>query len=370
LAGNNFDNPPASDEIEVSVFGPGYGEAILIHCGENNWVQIDSCIDVESKEPSTIQYFRHIGVDPAKSLQLVIASHWHDDHIRGLSAVLEMAPSALFACSAGLHTDNFLVLAQSHKRTNYLSASGINEFAKILEIIKQRALLGNRSSLRWAGFNKILWCSTLETLNNKPKAQIISLSPHDDNITKSFQALASLLPQEYTTQRKIIDQNPNHLAVAIWVCIGDISLLLGSDLEEGDNVKGWSMIVNDPYRPSGKAELFKIPHHGSHTAHSSDVWTELLIPDVWAPLTPYSRGGGLPTGIDKNRIKSQTTNAFITTSIHPRKHVYPKAVEKTLNGIIRGEIKEMCPKYGSVTFRKKICGGTWTYFLRGSACQL
>jgi hypothetical protein len=50
--------------------------------------------------------------------------------------------------------------------------------------------------------------------------------------------------------------------------IGDIALLLGADLEEtGEEDTGWSVIVASTERPHGKASIFKIPHHGSETAH-------------------------------------------------------------------------------------------------------
>lgn len=52
----DYGAPPAHDELEVSVFGPGYGEAIVIHLGENEWILIDSCIEPESKEPAAIHY--------------------------------------------------------------------------------------------------------------------------------------------------------------------------------------------------------------------------------------------------------------------------------------------------------------------------
>jgi len=31
------------DELEVSVFGPGYGESLAIHLGLGSWIIIDSC---------------------------------------------------------------------------------------------------------------------------------------------------------------------------------------------------------------------------------------------------------------------------------------------------------------------------------------
>jgi len=44
--------------------------------------------------------------------------------------------------------------------------------------------------------------------------------------------------------------------------VGDVCILLGSDLEEDKN-NGWSSILNSDVRPKKKASLFKIPHHGS-----------------------------------------------------------------------------------------------------------
>ena len=37
----NYGPGPASHEIEITVFGPGYGEAIAVHLGEQQWMLID-----------------------------------------------------------------------------------------------------------------------------------------------------------------------------------------------------------------------------------------------------------------------------------------------------------------------------------------
>jgi len=42
--------PVKQDEIEVSVFGPGYGESILVHLGAGKWVIVDSCRDNKTGE--------------------------------------------------------------------------------------------------------------------------------------------------------------------------------------------------------------------------------------------------------------------------------------------------------------------------------
>ncbi|HAS16681.1 MAG: hypothetical protein A2035_06355 [Nitrospirae bacterium GWA2_42_11] len=84
--------PPKSDQIEVTLIGPGYGETILIHLGNNKWVVVDSCIDSRTSEPAALSYLQSIGINPETSVVLIIATHWHDDHVRG-SSVWTLSPS-------------------------------------------------------------------------------------------------------------------------------------------------------------------------------------------------------------------------------------------------------------------------------------
>jgi glyoxylase-like metal-dependent hydrolase (beta-lactamase superfamily II) len=96
LAGNNFGNPPQDDELEISIFGLGYGESILIHLGRQEWMIVDSCIDHASKQPSSLKYLHSIGVDPSESVKLIVATHWHDDHIRGLATIVDTCKVAQY----------------------------------------------------------------------------------------------------------------------------------------------------------------------------------------------------------------------------------------------------------------------------------
>ena len=65
-------NSPESDEIEVNIFGPGYGECVLIHIGNGKWVVVDSCVDRDS-QPAALTYLRSIGSDPSEAVCLIIA---------------------------------------------------------------------------------------------------------------------------------------------------------------------------------------------------------------------------------------------------------------------------------------------------------
>jgi len=57
--------PPAVDELEVSVFGPGVGECVLVHFGEGEWMVVDSCLDRATSRPAALDYLTELGVDVA-----------------------------------------------------------------------------------------------------------------------------------------------------------------------------------------------------------------------------------------------------------------------------------------------------------------
>ena len=74
--------PPKHNVMEVTLVGPGYGECILLHIGNGGWVIVDSCLDAESR-PAALTYFHDMGLNPSEVVRFIVATHWHDDHIRG-----------------------------------------------------------------------------------------------------------------------------------------------------------------------------------------------------------------------------------------------------------------------------------------------
>jgi hypothetical protein len=104
--------------------------------------------------------------------------------------------------------------------------------------------------------------------------EIWTLSPSDAQLEISLREIGRLVPQLSRTKRRMPSQRPNHLAVVTLIKIGSVSALFGADLEETrDPETGWSAIVKSTSRPQIRCRVFKIPHHGSVTGHSDDVWT-------------------------------------------------------------------------------------------------
>ncbi len=98
---------PAADQFEVSIFGPGFGECAVVHIAHGAWVIVDSCSD--PRDPSTCvpeAYLRTLGVD-FRQVQLIVATHWHDDHVRGIGRMVEVCREAKFSCARALVQNEF-----------------------------------------------------------------------------------------------------------------------------------------------------------------------------------------------------------------------------------------------------------------------
>lgn len=112
--------PPKADEFELTIFGPGVGECILMHLGDGNWFVIDSCRIPGSKTPAAIAYLEKLKIDPSSAIQSILATHWHDDHVKGLADIVRRCPQATFAMSAALEQAQFFQLVYEANESNKL----------------------------------------------------------------------------------------------------------------------------------------------------------------------------------------------------------------------------------------------------------
>jgi hypothetical protein len=148
-----------------------------------------------------------------------------------------------------------------------------------------------------------------------------ALSPSNASVNNSLVEIAKLTATKSTPEndirrarRLLPSPTQNHNAIAIWVQLGTCAALLGSDLEETSSTyTGWSVIVDSATRPRDRAQIFKIPHHGSKTAYSDEVWEEMIIEDAAALMTQFSRSN-IPTTEDVERLRSKTQKLFMTTT--------------------------------------------------------
>src|SRR5688572_10415690 len=134
--------PPWMDELEVSLFGAGVGEALCVHLGFGDWMVVDSCIEATSGQPVALEYLQLIGVDPSNAVKLVVNTHLHDDHARGVAAVLRQCAAATFACSAAATVMELLALIHASAQRE---TSITKEFAAVIGILEERRAPGQRA---------------------------------------------------------------------------------------------------------------------------------------------------------------------------------------------------------------------------------
>ena len=284
---------PQRDEFEFTLLGPGYGESIVLHVGDGVWVIVDSCVDSDN-EPRALKYMESIGVDPTESVNLIVATHWHDDHIRGIARLVEICSRAMFCCASSLCKREFLAIvhALENRQLSY-SGSGLREIYRVFSHLRQAQSHATR-----AISNRRIFVHS--------DCEIWSLSPNDKTFETFIKSICDLVGQGDV---RVPGMSPNQVAVALWIKVRDVIVLLGSDLEECS----WIDILQSTARPMGRASAYKVPHHGSENSDHLEVWNRMLEKDPYALLTPWSRGGRvLPTTKDVSRILASTPNAYAT----------------------------------------------------------
>ena len=367
--GTEWVKPPTPDQIELTLFGPGFGEAIIVHLGSNRWLLVDSCTDSATGTPAALDYLKALGVDPTDGVVLVITTHWHDDHIRGLSRVLDSCPGAIFTCSAAFREKEFFAMVEAHARQPPIATgTGVAEIDRTFKILATRHQVVRRATAS----RRLLTYSAGDSAHGQ-SIEIFSLSPSDQEIHLAHLALAGMVNQE--TKRRAISRNPNHNSVVLWISIGDTCLLLGADLEEtSEPGTGWTAILNDSTRPEGQASALKVPHHGSNNAYNGGVWSEMLLAQPYAILTPWTLGkGSLPTPEGINTILAHTPHGYITSPPRAPKsgQGLPQAVKAELRDrklkLLKAE-----PTTGAVRLRNGgvLAPSSWTISVKEPGCTL
>ena len=345
--------PPQADEFELTLFGPGYGESIVLHIGQGTWVLVDSCGRVDA--PAALEYLQNIGVDPSRAVDMIVATHWHDDHIRGLARMVQVCASATFCCAGVLCDGEFLAVVDALESRHHAAfGSGLREIHRVFSRLRE-----STSTPTLAIANRHLLA--------KGACRIWSLSPDDEAFLGFLRAIARITPKEGQAETRISSLSPNDVAVVLRVEVGDIAVLLGSDLER----RGWLRILQDAARPPGRASAFKVPHHGSENADEPVAWRHLLEADPVALLTPWRRGDhALPSNGDVRRILARTPNAYATAKANGSSPAHrDRVVERTIGQA--GIRLRRTPKLGGIRLRRKIGAHTrWQVEMFGSACHL
>lgn len=299
-------DPPESSQVEISLFGPGYGECVVLHVGNGSWVIVDSCTHPGFDLPTPLHYLQSLGVDVSTQVKCVIVSHWHDDHVSGMSRVVAECKNARISSSAVLLREEFLTVMEAYAQSNVPGKTGVDELRAVLDELES-----SKRHIRRAGAGTEIWYQTDGWNSDSFSCQIKALGPSDAMATASAKSIADFVcglgPQCRAPSLK-----ENLTSIVLWVSVGTDGFILGGDMQEKPH-RGWTFIIEEFQDALRDGFAYKVAHHGSETSHHHKVWTNLLRSEPYAVVAPFIRGATrLPSKSDVDRILGYTSNGFIT----------------------------------------------------------
>lgn len=316
---------PADAEIEISLFGPGTGECVVVHLGQNEWMIVDSCTATGKKEPAALEYLKSLKV-PFEQVKVVVVTHFHDDHIRGICEVVKVCADAEVFVSGALTRDESVGFALAHALGDVLSDRLKPSTHEIINLIKQLKESG-RTCIKVTDSTVVYRSGTTVVHALSPSPEAVNQSTLDfaselTGVTKAFRKLANRL-------------NPNLCAIALHVCNGTDTVLLGSDLEvSGNDLLGWEAVLKSKRKPTKAAQVFKVPHHGSSNGHHDMVVSSMLIEKPVSIITTMNTHS-LPRMADLERIKEFSSEVYHTTEPLVRPPKRERSVEELFAMVVK-----------------------------------
>jgi len=260
--------PLPADQLSVVVFGPGFGEGILVRAPPGEWLIVDSLLDptgsdsahpAESANPA-IRLLHEHRAEPAA----LLLTHPHEDHAAGFDVLVERWPEA---------------------KLGYLDEGSRQDGDRLTDPDVERSL---RSGLAehavaaihdaWERFPDRKWDLLPGSKIGLGQATVTVLGPSKRAIKRAATD---------ASKGRRIDFNTLSVPLAIDWC--GTRVVLGADLPAIE----WQQIIKDVAGANpGDHHALKIPHHGSKAAQP-----ELLAdpPDgrdrCWV-LSPWKLAGG------------------------------------------------------------------------------
>lgn len=364
-------NRPNNNEIEISLFGPGYGEAIALHIGNNKWILIDSCINGTTKKPLSLEYLSLIGVDVKESVVMVAATHWHDDHIKGLSEIYNSCSNACFVFSNALIQQEYLKLFTIYgEKKPSIAGSGVDEFSEIFRVIEER------NNFKVASQDTLLLSEEVIIDDEILQVLIYALSPTSMTTFRSIIASQTTSLEESGPTKRVPSPTPNYTSVVLLICIGEDYILLGADMESSNNNYGWNKIINSSSaikKYNKSIGVYKVAHHGSKSSDNELIWHGLLIDNPYSLVSPFKSGRHLiPSVEDIDRINALTEKAYITKSLYKKKYRWNNGVVMDLFSEVTCNAYNVYDGPGKLTLKKTLGKRSvdWNVTTYGGACHM
>lgn len=312
---------PAIDELEVTLIGAGSsaGESVVVHLANNKWMIIDSCRAGGKVLP--LYYLDKIDVN-LEDVLFVVCTHWHSDHVKGLTDVINSCPNARLVMPA--FSDKKKVFETLFKGSISNQSPIAKELHGCLKVIRQREgklkrpmYLGPRDDIKTVVCNGV-------------NVDLRSFSPSDHARTLYNDMLARSTFEEMADTD--LESNMCSSVLDITTNNKQLSVLLGADLEcnraDKNNLNcktsckdcsemGWCNIImeSEKYQERVKYNYIKASHHSSVNGYCPELMDNKVDKEnTIVTTTVFENGAGvrLPQAIMLQQYLSVVDNYFIT----------------------------------------------------------
>jgi hypothetical protein len=210
--------------------------------------------------------------------------------------------------SSALHTRELLAFTHA---TQYLVPDAVSrpiaELQRLVETIDSarpvRYITLSQARLRLLEHRY----STLMTV-------VDALSPSPASVSLAMSELSrSKLEAGRELEAPRADQNS--ASVVLRIKSGNVSILLGSDLEiQSDPARGWRGVMDAWGDDGRRSDVIKIAHHGSSNGNADIIWSDLLTETPIGILTHFHNGSvHLPTSRQAEIIAQRCVGLFSTS---------------------------------------------------------
>lgn len=287
---------PKPEELTITVIGgAGLGESVVIHIGDGHWIIIDSY--VSNKQSLAYIYLTSIDAN-LDNVEMIICSHWHSDHVKGMYQLLTSCKNAMF----------YVPSVSGSRYYPEFFAGNIKEI-EISEEGERTVMEEFHSCMKYAYDNSILdYLERDKTLIKRDIygqcLEIAAISPAKDLRNKFHKMFATKKDGKY----KEYGIEPNMCSSAILISVNnELHLLLGADLEcnraEDDKdfdgclsrcsergIRGWcnTFMESQNHNFVNKYSYVKIAHHSSETGYCPKLWNEKVTDDVIGVTTVFN----------------------------------------------------------------------------------
>lgn len=341
----DFEVPPiAGDEFAIVVIGgPSQGESVMVHYGDGNWIIVDSCTYGGINVPH--EFMVKAEINPLQ-VKHIICSHWHDDHVSGMSDLLEECSNAYFRVplitNAQVLPQYFVYKSQKPIKDDEKEAWKM--FQACLDVLGKRKIGKEEDpALKKPQFVKVE-SSIVDVDTHNSHVSIKALSPSNGMCELFGQMLANGDAENCEFDDSGIDTNM--CSVALGISFGNNKhVFLGSDLEcnrdkraacescvgecaERHGIGMCDLKLNPHFEALHNISYTKINHHSSQNGYCCEYWDNYVTDDCIGVSTAFT-SKGLPKKEMAYRYLKNNAEYYLT-SYCPLKKLNKEEIKKVL----------------------------------------